>query len=127
MQVIVDVPQQSDLEKLIEFLKSLKLAFTQKEAQPSVTTQNIENEVDSEGYLSVEVIKKRYPNEWIFVANAQHNDYEITGGIVIVHHPDKRQMALQAKEVFENYTNTASFYTGEFPKIRRVGLMKRIN
>ena len=87
-------------------------------------TELVEN---TEGYLSMDAIKKRYPNEWVFVASTQRDDNKIVGGIVLVHNADKREMALQAREIIKNHADTAHFYTGEFPKIRRIGLMRKIS
>ena len=123
-QLLVNIQEQTDLKKLLDFLKGMKISFIQTENNQFVAEKTTLN---TEGYLSVETIKQLYPNEWVFVASAQHDDNKITGGIVVIHHPNKREMALQAREVIKNHTDTAHFYTGEFPKIRHIGLMRKIS
>ena len=122
-QLVVNIQKQTDLEKLLAFLKGMKIPFVQTESEAPTA----ENAANTEGYLSLETIKQRYPNEWVLVASAQNNDNKILGGIVIVHHTDKRQMALQAREILKNYTQTASFYTGEYPKIAKIGILRKIS
>lgn len=123
-QLVIDVPQNSDLEEILNLLNRLKLSFTQTEAKPEVTAQN---GVDTEGYLSVETIKKLYPNEWVLVASAQRDETQVIGGIVLLHHPSKREMAIMGSKILKNHKKTAHFYTGEFPKMRHLGLFRKIS
>ena len=122
-QLLVNIQKQTDLEKLLDFLKSMKIPFIQTEDNQSVVEKTT---VNTEEYLSAERIKQLYPNEWVFVASAQNDDNKITGGIVLLHNPNKREMALQAREIIKKHTDTAHFYTGEFPKIRHIGLIRKI-
>ncbi len=119
-QLVINVQQHSDLEKLLELLRSLKLSFTQSETK-SIAAQNA---TDKKEVLSIESIKKLYPNEWVLVALTGKNDDN--KGIVIFHHPDKREMALQGRDLIKNHSYTTHFYTGEFPKMRHIGLMRKI-
>ena len=122
-QLVVNIQKQTDLEKLLNFLKRREISFTQTENNLAVVEKT---GVNTEGYLSAEKIKQLYPNEWVFVASAQSNDNKITGGIVLIHHSDKREMALQAREIIKNHTDTAHFYTGEFPKIKHIGVLRKM-
>jgi hypothetical protein len=123
-QLIVDVKQKSDLEEVLSVLNRLKLSFTKREETPAATPQS---RVDTEGYLSIEVIKKRYPNQWVFVASPQKEGIEIVGGIVLAHNTDKRLMALEGRDLIKNYPSTAHFYTGEMPKYAKIGIIKKIS
>ena len=60
-QLIVNIQKQTDLEKLLAFLKGMKIPFVQTENAAPIA----ENAANTEGYLSVETIKQRYLNEWI--------------------------------------------------------------
>jgi hypothetical protein len=122
-QLIVDVKQKSDLEEVLSVLNRLKLSFTKREENPVATPQN---RVDTEGYLSIETIKKRYPNEWVFVASPQKEGIKIVGGIVLAHNADKRLMALEGRDLIKNHASTTHFYTGEMPKYAKIGIIKKI-
>jgi hypothetical protein len=81
--------------------------------------------VDTEGYLSIETIKKHYPNEWVLVASAQKEGIKIVGGIVLAHNADKRLMALEGRDLIKNHASTTHFYTGEMPKYAQIGIIKK--
>ncbi len=123
-QLIVDVKQKSDLEEVLSVLNRLKLSFTKREENLVATAQQ---RVDTEGYLSIETIKKRYPNEWVFVASPQKEGIKIVGGIVLAHNVDKRLMALEGRDLIKNHASTTHFYTGEMPKYAKIGIIKKIS
>ena len=123
-QLLVNIQKQTDLEMLLDVLKRMQISFTQTEDNIPVAEKIALN---TEGYLSAETIKQLYPNEWILVASAKKDGINVVGGIVIAHHTSKREMALQGREVIKNYSNTAHFYTGEFPKMRHLGLFRKIS
>jgi hypothetical protein len=123
-EIIVKVPEQSDLEKLLDFLKSLKLAFTQKETKSLTTAPSLEKELDTEGHLPMEIIKKMYPNEWVLLALLDKDDDEAKGGIVLYHHADLHELVAKGKDLIHNHTYTTHFYTGEFPKRPQIGLIR---
>ncbi len=123
-QLIVDIERNSDLKEVLSVLNRLKLSFTKREENALPTTQK---SVDTEGYLSVETIKKRYPDEWVLVASPQKEGIKIVGGIVLAHNADKRLMALEGRDLIKIYASTAHFYTGEMPKYAKIGIIKKIN
>lgn len=122
-QLIVDVKQNSDLEEVLSVLNRLKLSFTKREENAVAAAQK---SVDTEGYLSIEIIKKRYPNEWILVASPQKEGIKIVGGIVLAHNADKRLMALEGRDLIKNHAATAHFYTGEMPKYAKIGVIRKV-
>ena len=123
-QLIVNVNQNSDLEEVVSVLNRLKLSFVKREDKPVVA---VTKSTDTEGYLPIETIKKRYPNEWIFVASPKKEGIKIIGGTVLVHHADKRLMALEARDLIKNHPSATHFYTGEMPKYAKIGVIKKIN
>jgi hypothetical protein len=79
------------------------------------------------GYLSVAELKKQYPNEWLLLADTQTNELELLGGRVILRATDKRQLALQGRDLVKQYANVRHYYTGERTPTRHIGLMIRKN
>ena len=122
-QLVVNIQKQTDLEKLLAFLKGMKIPFVQTESEAPIA----ENAANTEGYLSVETIKQRYPNEWVLVALSEKNDDEIKEGIVLYHHPNLRELALKGRDLIKNHAFTGHFYTGVFPKIGKIGVIKKIS
>lgn len=123
-QLIVDVKQNRDLEEVISVLNRLKLSFIKREEKSLLPTQK---SVDTEGYMSIETIKKLYPNEWVLVASPQKEGHKIIGGTVLVHDANKRLMALQGRDLIKNYPSATHFYTGEMPKYAKIGIIKKVN
>lgn len=123
-QLIVNVNQNSDLEEVISVLNRLKLSFVKKEDKAIIVTQK---DKDTEGYLPIETIKKLYPNEWVLVASPQKEGIKIIGGTVLVHHADKRVMALQGRDLIKNYPSATHFYTGEMPHYAKIGILKKVS
>lgn len=112
------------MKLLVEFIKSLDFVQSVEEFQETVSDNVLAT--DTEGYMSFEQIKQTYPNEWILLANTQEEGMNILGGTVLLHESDKRQLALKGRDLIKNHTKTTHFYTGEFPKRRTIGLMRKI-
>ncbi len=117
-QLIINVKQNSDLEEVISVLNRLKLSFIKKEENSVILPQK---STDNEGYLPIDTIKKLYPDEWILVASPKKEGTKVLGGTVLVHHTDKRLMALQARDLIINYPSATHFYTGEMLKYAKIG------
>jgi hypothetical protein len=81
----------------------------------------------NKGYLSVAELKKAYPNEWLLLADTQMNELELLGGRVILRATDKRQLALQGRDLVKQYAKVRHYYAGERIAMRHIGLMVRKN
>jgi hypothetical protein len=117
------------IDALIEFVKSLE--FVQSVEEYKVSTfekRKVEKNVHGDGHLTIEEICKIYPDEWVLLANPEIKDVEILGGTVILHDPEKRNMALRGKDLIKNYPSVTHYYTGEeTTKHKTIGLMRRIS
>ncbi|MEN9609467.1 MAG: hypothetical protein RLZZ628_281 [Bacteroidota bacterium] len=81
--------------------------------------------ISNNGYLSVAELKKQYPNEWLLLADTQMNELELLGGRVILRAADKRQLALQGRDLVKQYAKVRHYYTGERTPIRHMIFWKR--
>ena len=76
--------------------------------------------------LSIEQIKKQYPNQWVLVGNPELSDPEVNGsivsklnkGIVLFASKDKREIAYKAADLKKSVDTTACIYTGKLSKNR---------
>ena len=76
--------------------------------------------------LSVEDIKKMYPDQWVLLGNPVLRNPQSNGailnrlitGIVLSASKNKRELAEKAKDVISDYAETACVYTGEVAKNR---------
>ena len=74
--------------------------------------------------LSIEDIKKMYPDQWVLLGNPVLRNPQSNGailnrlitGIVLLTSKNKRELAEKAKYVVGDYDETACVYTGEVAK-----------
>jgi hypothetical protein len=75
---------------------------------------------------SLEFIKKYYPNQWVLIANPQRKGSLLISGQVVLAAPDKRNLALKAKDLLAKYPGATHFFTGEKPRRGHVGLVRKV-
>ena len=84
----------------------------------------MENTVIDFKILPFEDIKKIYPSEWVLVGNPEFQNTKVVSGIVVLHHKDKQQLALNARKNFAErqteFNALTTVFTGVFPKNRRI-------
>lgn len=116
------------IEPLLDFVKSLDFVSSVEEAdeEPAPDEETSIPAADGQ-FLSTEQIRKLYPNEWVLLGDPIVKGIEILGGKVLVHDPDKRNMALRGKEFIPQYARATHFYTGTFPKRATIGLIRKIS
>ncbi len=123
-RLVIDIEKPSDLEALLLFLNRLNITFNKNVPIPvSAEIPSIERP----NYLPVETIQKKYPNEWVLLASPKHEGLNIKGGIVLAHHADKREMALQGRNLMADYESVTHIYTGFIPKKAHIGILKKTN
>ncbi len=116
------------IEPLLDFVKTLD-AVSSVEIANHAIDEKLEASMPSSanGFLTLAEIHLLYPNEWVLLADTQRQGIEILGGIVLLHEPSKRDMALKGRDLIKNHKHTTHFYTGKFPKRAKIGLMRRIS
>ena len=77
--------------------------------------------------LTIEEIRKQYPDQWVLIGNPELRNsevlepivYKILRGVVLLANKDKREVALKAKDARQGYDSISCIWTGEFPKNRK--------
>jgi hypothetical protein len=77
--------------------------------------------------LSIEEIRKQFPDQWVLIGNPEVKNsevlepivYRILRGIVLLANKDKRELSLRTKEARQGYDSITCIWTGEFPKNRK--------
>lgn len=115
--------ERHKIKVLVDFMQSLDFVESVEK-----TGEFLENEPDikkqPKGYLLKKEICHLYPNEWVLLSNAHLDGTEIIGGVVLLHHKDKRSLALSAKDILSQHPQTAHFFTGEIPQRATNGLAR---
>ncbi len=74
--------------------------------------------------IAISTIRKKFPNEWVLLADPLMEGTEVKGGIVLLHHTDKKELTIQGREVIGGHTNYKVIFTGKLPGIRRLGILR---
>ena len=77
--------------------------------------------------LSIEEIRKQFPDQWVLIGNPEVKNseilepivYRILRGIVLLANKDKRELSLSTNEARQGYDSITCIWTGEFPKNRK--------
>ena len=71
--------------------------------------------------ISMDEIKKTYPDEWILLGNPETDEQEqkILSGVVLYHSRDKRELAYLGRPLTKGYEKTAHFFNRVTPRKKR--------
>jgi hypothetical protein len=125
----ISFKEESDRQRIksfLEYVKSLDFVNAIELVKEKTFTEIPKIEPITEGYLPIDKIKALYPDEWILLAYPHYENATIVGGTVLLHEPNKREMALKAKDLIKNYTEITHIFTGNIPHRATIGLMKKI-
>lgn len=128
MTFTVEILNEHALKVLreLEEMRVIRLHQEQDDKQPASSMHEASKLSSNEPFLSTAEIRQLYPNEWVLIADPQVEGLEIQGGKVLAHDPEKRNMAVQGKDLIRLYARVTHFYTGEVPKTAKIGLIRRI-
>ena len=65
--------------------------------------------------LTISVIKKKFPDEWVLIGNPEEINGELYG-IVIFHDKDKKQLVNKVVDQKHSFTHTILRFTGSHPE-----------
>ena len=79
-------------------------------------------------FLSIEEAKLLYPDEWLLLGNpiSDENGLHTLGGYILYHSKDKKEVCYLGRDKTEGYDKITLEFTGEFKKMRRLGVMRRL-
>ena len=79
-------------------------------------------------FLSIEEAKLLYPDEWLLLGNpiSDENGLHTLGGYILYHSKDKKEVCYLGREKTEGYDKITLKFTGEFKKMRKIGVMRRL-
>lgn len=80
-----------------------------------------------ETILQLNEIESLYPDEWVLIGNPEIEDTQVLTGFVIHHNKDKKNVIEYAQSAIDNFDMVKIVFTGERPKISRLGIFKVID
>jgi hypothetical protein len=78
-------------------------------------------------FLNIEELSTLYPEEWLLLGNPVFERTKVTGGIVLYHSKDKKEVCYLGKDKTNGYDKITLAYTGIVRPMRRLGIMKRLS
>lgn len=79
--------------------------------------------------LSINDLKKAYPNEWVLIGNPLMDDKKLNvlSGIPLYHSEDKKEVCYIGRDKTSGYDKITLIYTGTFKPIRKItGIFNRV-
>lgn len=79
--------------------------------------------------LSINDLKKAYPNEWVLIGNPIMDDKKLNvlSGIPLYHSEDKKEVCYIGRDKTSGYDKITLIYTGTFKPIRKItGIFNRV-
>lgn len=72
--------------------------------------------------ISINDIKKTYPNEWVLIGNPIMDDKKlhVLSGIPLYHSEDKKEVCYIGRDKTAGYDKITLIYTGSFKSIRKI-------
>ncbi|MDR3328818.1 MAG: hypothetical protein LBS63_01755 [Prevotellaceae bacterium] len=82
--------------------------------------------------VSIEEIKKRYPDEWVLLGNPVEDESGLTvfAGVPLYHSRDKREVCYSGKSLTAGYDTITLLYNETTPRPKRrvlLGPFKRVS
>lgn len=115
--IVFQEKQSNQVELFLQFIQTLDFV---------ASVQKIEENPAKEEFMSMEDMKKNYPDEWVLLGNPQKEEGKVLGGIVLFHSKDKRDLAKNGSELVKPYDSATHIYTGEFPKNDKIGIIRQV-
>ena len=76
--------------------------------------------------LEWEEIITTFPDEWVFIADPVMDGINITRGIIVAHHKDKRIASIEGGTQKGSFQKFTFRFTGKTKPTRRIGILKNI-
>jgi hypothetical protein len=77
-------------------------------------------------FVSLEELKKLYPDEWILLGDPEMNNTKVLGGIVLYHSKDKKEVCYIGRDKTANYETVTIAYAGDLKQNRKIGILKTL-
>ena len=77
-------------------------------------------------YISLDELKKIYPNEWVLLGNPKMKNTSVLGGIVLYHSKDKKEVCYVGRDKTAGYSAITVAFAGEPKQNRKIGILRKI-
>jgi hypothetical protein len=76
--------------------------------------------------MSFDQVKELYPDEWILLGNPAMKNTTVTGGVVLYHSKDKKEVCYIGRDKIADFPKVTIAFAGNLKKIGTIGILKRL-
>ncbi len=77
-------------------------------------------------FLTIDELKRLYPNEWVLLGNPEMHNTTILGGILLFHSKDKKEVCYIGRDKTEGYPSVTITFAGDLKQNRKIGILRRL-
>ena len=77
-------------------------------------------------YITLEELKKIYPDEWVLLGNPKMKNTSVLGGIVLFHSKDKKEVCYRGRDKTTNFSTVTIAFAGALMHQRKIGILRRL-
>lgn len=77
-------------------------------------------------YITLDELKKLYPDEWVLLGNPQMKNTSVLGGVVLYHSKDKKEVCYIGRDKTAAFATVTIAFTGDLKQHRNIGILRRI-
>lgn len=77
-------------------------------------------------FITIDQVKKLYPDEWVLLGNPEIENSIILGGVVLYHSKDKKEVCYIGRDRTADFSKVTIAYAGDLKKNRKIGILRRI-
>ena len=77
-------------------------------------------------YLSMDELKKRYPDEWVLLGDPEMKNTSVLGGVPLYHSKDKKEVCYIGRDKTADFASVTIAFAGDLKQQRRIGILRRI-
>lgn len=77
-------------------------------------------------FISIEELRKRYPDEWVLLGDPEIQNTSVLGGVVLFHSKDKKEVCYIGRDKTAGYSTVTIAYAGDLKQNRKIGIFSRL-
>lgn len=71
-------------------------------------------------FISIEELRKRYPDEWVLLGDPEIQNTVVFGGVVLFHNKDKKEVCYIGRDKTACYSTVTIVYAGDLKQNRKL-------
>ena len=73
-------------------------------------------------FISIEELRKSYPDEWVLLGDPEIQNTTVLGGVVLYHSKDKKEVCYIGRDKTAGYSTVTIAFAGDLKQNRKIGI-----